>query len=332
ISTGYSEDFENNPAGWTSFGENNSWELGTPTSGPENASSGENVYATNLDGEYDSDMNATLVMPPIDMPEGEAYLQFEQWHNLEKYDSGSAYDFGHVFVSTDQEEWTQLMQVEGESDGWESAEVDLSEYSGQRIYIGFNVTSDVSVTRDGWYIDDVDLSDTSQCSKASKNKNGKANVNNGSNIRLFSGIHNGNGLGLGVIKANEKAGLKEKVNPDKIKPALPKKEDPPAEEGDVNPNLLPMSAEVSVLESGRSVTTDPSTGEYSMTHAAGTFTVKAESYGFESKEQSVTLEADGTAQADFTLDEIPQATVSGAVTDEQTGEPVEGATVLFVED
>ena len=332
ISTGYSEDFENNPAGWTSFGENNSWELGTPTSGPENASSGENVYATNLDGEYDSDMNATLVMPPIDMPEGEAYLQFEQWHNLEKYDSGSAYDFGHVFVSTDQEEWTQLMQVEGESDGWESAEVDLSEYSGQRIYIGFNVTSDVSVTRDGWYIDDVALSDTSQSSKASKNKNGKANGNNGSNNRLFSGIHNGNGLGLGVIKANEKAGLKEKVNPDKIKPALPKKEDPPAEEGDVNPNLLPMSAEVSVLESGRSVTTDPSTGEYSMTHAAGTFTVKAESYGFESKEQSVTLEADGTAQADFTLDEIPQATVSGTVTDEQTGEPVEGATVLFVED
>src|SRR5699024_4436180 len=263
-STGYSEDFENNPAGWISFGENNSWELGTPTSGPENASSGENVYATNLDGEYDSDMNATLVMPPIDMPEGEAYLQFEQWHNLEKYDSGSAYDFGHVFVSTDQEEWTQLMQVEGESDGWESAEVDLSEYSGQRIYIGFNVTSDVSVTRDGWYIDDVALSDTSQSSKASKNKNGKANGNNGSNNRLFSGIHNGNGLGLGVIKANEKAGLKEKVNPDKIKPALPKKEDPPAEEGDVNPNLLPMSAEVSVLESGRSVTTDPSTGEYSM--------------------------------------------------------------------
>src|SRR5699024_11735560 len=58
ISTGYSEDFENNPAGWTSFGENNSWELGTPTSGPENASSGENVYATNLDGEYDSDMRS----------------------------------------------------------------------------------------------------------------------------------------------------------------------------------------------------------------------------------------------------------------------------------
>ncbi|WP_082684276.1 S8 family peptidase [Lentibacillus amyloliquefaciens] len=332
ISTGYSEDFENNPAGWTSFGENNSWELGTPTSGPDNAASGENVYGTNLDGEYDSNMNATLVMPPIDMPEGEAYLQFNQWHNLEMYDNGNAYDFGHVFVSTDQEEWTQLTQVQGESNGWESTEVDLSEYSGQRIYIGFNVTTDLSVTREGWYIDDVALSDTSQSSKASKDKNGKGKGNNGGGNRLFSGIHNGNGLGLGVIKADEKAGLKEKVDPNKIQPTLPEEKDIPEDGEAVNPNLLPINAEVSVLESGRSVTTDPATGEYSMSHAAGTFTLKAESYGFESKEQSVTLEADATAQADFTLDEVPQSTVTGTITDEQTGEPIEGATVLLVED
>nr|WP_090085049.1 S8 family peptidase [Lentibacillus persicus] len=332
ISTGYSEDFEDNPSGWTSFGENNSWELGQPTSGPGNAASGENVYATNLDGEYASDMNATLVMPPIDMPEGEAYLQFNQWHNLEMYDSGNAYDFGHVFISTDQEEWTQLTQVQGESDGWESAEVDLSEFSGQRIYIGFNLTSDGSVTRDGWYIDDVTLSETSQSSKASKDKNGKGKGNNRGGNQLFTGLHNGVGLGLGVIKANEKAGLKEKVDPDKIQPVLPEEKDIPEDDEAVNPNLLPISAEVSVLESGRSVTTDPATGEYSMTHAAGTFTLVAESYGFESKEQNVTLEADATAQADFTLDEVPQSTVTGTITDEQTGEPIEGATVLLVED
>ncbi|TFJ92801.1 S8 family peptidase [Lentibacillus salicampi] len=335
ISTGYAEDFENDPTGWTSFGENNSWELGTPTSGPENAASGENVYATNLDGEYGSDMNATLVMPPIDMPEGNTYLQFNQWHDMEIYDSGRAYDFAHVFVSTDQEEWTQLSEIKGESDGWESAEVDLSEYSGQRIYIGFNVTTDGSVTRDGWYIDDVALSDTSQSSKVSlgKNKgNSKAKGNNGSNNRLFNGIHNGNGLGLGVIKANEKAGLKEKVDPNKIHPVLPEEKDLPENDDAVNPNLLPISAEVSVLESGRSVMTDPATGEYSMSHAAGTYTLKAESYGFASEEQTVTLEADGSAQANFTLDEVPQSTVSGTITDEATGEPIKGASVLLVED
>ncbi|WP_077327688.1 S8 family peptidase [Virgibacillus siamensis] len=323
ISTGYAEDFESTPAGWTSFGDNNSWEWGVPASGPESAASGENVYATNLDGEYDDEMNATLVMPPIDLPEGNAYLQFNQWYNLEKYDSGNAYDFGHVFISTDREEWTQLMEIEGDSDGWVPAEVDLSEYGGQRVYIGFNLTSDYSVSDPGWYIDDVALSDTSQSSKASI---GKEKGNNGHHNRLF------HGNGLGVVKANPKAGLKEKVNPDKIRPKMPKEEKAPVTEDAVNPNLLPMTAQVSVLESGRSVTTDPATGNYSLSHAAGTYTLKAESYGYASGEQTVELEADSTAQADFTLEELPQATISGTITDEQTGETIEGATIMLVED
>src|SRR5699024_11317901 len=101
ITTGYSEDFESEPAGWTSYGDGNSWEWGEPTSGPESALTGDHVYATNLSGEYDGDMNASLEMPPIDLPEGESFLQFTHWHEFEKYDSGNAYDFGHVLVSTD---------------------------------------------------------------------------------------------------------------------------------------------------------------------------------------------------------------------------------------
>ncbi|WP_404453814.1 S8 family serine peptidase [Virgibacillus necropolis] len=330
ISTGYSEDFESTPVGWTSFGENNSWEWGVPTSGPGNAASGEKVYATNLDGDYESNTNATLVMPPIDLPEGNAYLQFNLWHDLEEYDSGSAYDFGHVFVSTDQVEWTQLMEMRGTTSEWQNAEVDLSEYSGQRIYIGFNVTSDSSVTREGLYIDDVVLSDTSISNKASlkgnKGNNGKMKGHNNGN----KGKKGNNGLG--VIKSNEKAGLKEKVDPDKIQPKLPVKDNPPVEEDIIHPTLLPLGAQVSVLESGRSVNTNPEDGTFSITHAAGDFTVQAEAYGFESEQQTVTIEQDGVAQADFTLEEIDQYTVSGTITDEATGEPIEGATILLVED
>lgn len=325
ISTGYSEDFEATPAGWTSFGENNSWERGIPTSGPGNAVSGENVYATNLAGDYDSDTNATLIMPPIDLPEGNAYLQFSQWYDLEMYDSGNAYDFGHVFVSTDQEEWVQLMEMSGTTTEWEKAEVDLSDYSGQRIYIGFNLTSDLSVTEQGLYIDDVALSDTSISSKTSLGKNhgeNKLHINKGHMA------HNG----LGIIKSNPKAGLKEKVDPDKIRPKLPKEETPPVQEDAINPTLLPMGAQVSVLESGRSVMTNPEDGTYSLTHAAGEFTVQASAYGFESKQKSVTIERDGVAEANFTLNEISQATVSGTITDESTGKPIEGATLLLVED
>ncbi|ASN07332.1 peptidase S8 [Virgibacillus necropolis] len=319
IAPGYSADFETTPVGWTSFGENNSWEWGAPTSGPGNASSGEKVYATGLDSDYESDTNATLVMPPIDLPEGNAYLQFNQWYELE-----NNYDYGHVFVSTDQEEWTQVMEMNGTTSDWELAEVDLSEYSGQRIYVGFNVTTDGSVTREGLYIDDVALSDTSINSKtAIKKKKGNNGKKKGQSKRNND---------LGIIKSNEKAGLKEKVDPDKIQPNLPVKENPPVEEDTINPTLLPIGAQVSVLESGRSVNTNPEDGTYSLTHAAGEFTVQASSYGFESEQQSVTVERDGVAQANFTLDEIPQATVSGTITDEATGTPIVGATLLLVED
>ncbi|WP_430791328.1 S8 family serine peptidase [Virgibacillus flavescens] len=316
ISSGYSQDFESTPYGWTSFGENNSWEVGVPTTGPENATSGERVYATNLDGNYENSTNATLVMPPIDLPEEDTFLQFKKWHELESYQSGSYYDYGHVFVSTDQEEWTQLLEMKGTTADWENTEVDLSDYSGQRIYIGFNLTSDSTVVKQGIYIDDVALTDTSIVSKKDKNKKNKDK----------------NKANLGVMKKAEKAAKKEKVDPDKIQPKLPMKKNPPVEEDTINPTLLPIGAQVSVLESGRTVNTNPEDGTYSFSHAAGEFTVKAEAYGFASEQQSVVIERDEVAQANFTLEEIKQHTITGTITDEETGDPIEGATVILVED
>lgn len=320
ISTGYVEDFEGQPIGWNSFGEANSWEWGVPTSGPGNAASGEKVYATNLDGTYDSNMNATLIMPPVDLPEAGSYLQFKHWHNFEKSSSGRAWDYGHVVISTDLENWTQLLQVSGVSSGWLSTEIDLSDYAGQRVYIGFNTYSDGSVTRDGWYIDDVALSDTT----LTQNQLGVVK-----NIKVEKPAK---------LNKDDKAAEKEKdktqtpIDPTKIKPVLSKKLDTPETGAVVNPTLLPLGAQVSVLESGRSVYTNPADGSYSLRHSAGTFTVKAGAYGFESGEQTVSLEADQSVRADFTLEELPQNTVTGSILDAQTGEPIEGANLLLVED
>lgn len=325
ITVGYSENFEAQPIGWYSFGDANSWEWGKPTSGPGKATSGEKVYATNLAGNYDNRMNATLVMPPIDLPEGNAYLQFKQWHNFEESSSGRAWDYGHVFVSTDQVEWTQLLMVQGASNGWINAEVDLSAYSGQRIYIGFNAFSDVSVVKEGWYIDDVGLAEVSQTGKVAKGKNTNGNKTaGGKNDKENSKGSIGNG--------QDKIAKKEFIDPTTIRPVLPVKEAPPVVEKISNPTLLPLGAQVSVIESGRSVYTNPADGSYSLTHGAGTFTVKAEAYGFTSKEQSIAIEADSAATANFMLEEVAQNTVKGTITDQSTGEGVVGATLLLVED
>lgn len=317
ITVGYFEDFETAATGWNSFGEMNSWEWGVPTSGPGNAASGEKVYATNLDGTYDNNMNATLVLPPVDLPEGNSYLQFKHWHNFEESSTGRAWDYGHVFVSTDQQEWTQLQMFQGDSESWIDGEVNLSEYSGQRVYLAFNAFSDGSVLRDGWYIDDVALADSSQTGDVAIGaKNDKKD----------------NRIELGVIKEDDKSAVKEAIDPKKIRPTTPEKEENPVSDSPINPTLLPIGAQVSVLESGRSVYTNPADGSYLITHAPGTFEVKAEAYGFHTAQQTVEVAADEVAQADFTLDEVAQNVVSGIITDESTGEGIEGATLLLVED
>lgn len=317
ITVGYFEDFETAAIGWTSFGEMNSWEWGVPTSGPGNAASGEKVYATNLDGTYDNRMNATLVLPPVELPEGNSYLQFKHWYNFEESSSGRAWDYGHVFVSTDQQEWTQLQMFQGDSDVWLDAEVNLSEYSGQRVYLAFHAFSDGSVLRDGWYIDDVALTDISQTGNFSKDNN------NGDKS---------NEIGLGLIKDKDEKSVKDVIDPTKIRPLMPEKEDLAMSDSPINPTLLPIGAQVSVIESGRSVYTNPADGTYSITHVPGTFTVTADAYGYHTTQQTVEIVADETANVDFTLEEVAQNVVSGTITDESTGEGIEGATVLLVED
>ena len=95
---------------------------------------------------------------------------------------------------------------------------------------------------------------------------------------------------------------------------------------------MPLEAQVSVLETGRSVTTHPADGSYSMRHAAGSYTLRAETYGFRSADQRGEIQRDGTAEANFTLEPIPQGVVRGTVTNQATGKPIAGATLLLVED
>ncbi|WP_273852181.1 S8 family peptidase [Guptibacillus spartinae] len=306
ITTGYETDFESEPAGWMSWGENNSWEWGAPTVGPE-AFSGEKVYGTNLDGAYDNSANMTLMMPPIDLQDGAAYLHFNQWYELERN-----YDYGHLFISTDQENWEALREYNNLSDGWMSEEVDLSAYENQRIYIAFQVETDGSVMKQGWYIDDVSLS-SEPMEVAAKKKSAKVSIQ--------------------PDEKSSSAKAKEKVNPDKLKPSpLLNGKNPVQEEPLPTPQALPVQAEVSILETGRSATTNLEDGSYSMIHAAGDYTAIAEAYGYQSETKEVTIVDDEVTEADFTLEAIPEGEIEGTITNSETGEPIQEATVLLVED
>jgi hypothetical protein len=74
-----------------------------------------------------------------------------------KYDLEEGYDWGYVEVSNNGgSTWTQLGgKFNGTNMTWHKGERSLASYSGQDILIRFRLTTDSSVVRDGWYIDDV---------------------------------------------------------------------------------------------------------------------------------------------------------------------------------
>nr|WP_249365586.1 S8 family peptidase [Cytobacillus citreus] len=313
ISTGYYQDFESQPTGWISYGTQNTWEWGVPAfaNGPGNAASGEKVYGTNLKGYYGNNANMSLMMPPIVLPEGNAYLQFNDWYQIESY------DYGHVLVSTDQQNWEQLSRFTGNSQTWTQRQIDLSAYAGQRIYIAFNIITNFTNVKAGWYIDDVALSNTPLTT---------------ANIELED-VQQDKLLARQL--ENEPQNNKKAVNPEAIKPTEIQNVMAPTAtitQAAVQPMSLPLGATVSVLESGRSVITNPADGSYGMIHPAGEVTLRAESYGYYSTDQRVNIPADGTVEANFTLNPMPQGTVSGTVTNKQTGQPLANATLSLIED
>ncbi len=146
----FEDDFEGGLSNWILTG---TW--GTTSS---SAHSGNNSLTDSPNGEYpnNSDYYA-LIKTPFDL--SDAY--FARLRFWQRYDLESGYDFGHVQAATDTSQganWVDLFTVTGTQSNWEEVTVNLSSFVGSsRVFIRFLLTSDVSVTEDGWYIDDVNL-------------------------------------------------------------------------------------------------------------------------------------------------------------------------------
>ena len=81
--------------------------------------------------------------------------KLEFWTN---YGIEENWDYGYVEISTDGETWTTLKTYTDRSGGWIKETVDLSGYLGH-IWIRFRYSTDGGVQWEGWYIDDLSMSD-----------------------------------------------------------------------------------------------------------------------------------------------------------------------------
>lgn len=156
-------------AGAGGFQGDSDWEWGHSTR--VDAYSGQNVWATNLNGTYTDETRSVLVSAPIDLTEfTSAALVFHHFLACEE-----VYDGGFVEISTDGGfTWALVRPVgdyparvmaaqgspgySGRTDGWVRAQFDLYRYLGQAdVRIRFVFSSDDGVTGLGWYLDDISV-------------------------------------------------------------------------------------------------------------------------------------------------------------------------------
>jgi hypothetical protein len=155
----YSQDFEASNGGYAVSGTS-TFAWGVPTTGPGAAHSGVNVWATNLNGNYNNSESGYLTSPVIDLSAGAGNsIVLDWWQYLR---SESNYDYASVEVSNDSgTNWTRVYgEVSGSIDlAWAKKTVTLaSTYAVSTFRLRFRFRSDSSVTYLGWYIDDVSLS------------------------------------------------------------------------------------------------------------------------------------------------------------------------------
>lgn len=163
--------FESGASGWTSSGTGNTW-----------AQSSARAHAGNFswfaaDPATISDQR--LVSPAVPVPSGSGLtLQFWNFRNIENNGATACYDGGILEISTDNVVFTQLTTFVsdpytgivsssfsnplaglnawcGAPGTWQRAVTSLDAYAGQTVYFRLRLGSDSSVSREGWYIDDV---------------------------------------------------------------------------------------------------------------------------------------------------------------------------------
>ncbi len=141
----FQDDMESGPGSWVAQPP---WDLTT-----EAAQSPITSWTDSPGGNYSNNANVSLFSPSLDFS-GFSSVILKFWH---RYDLESGFDFGNVWVTTDEgATFTLLASFTGTNTTWTEATINLSAFAGQpSVRFLFQLLTDGSITMDGWYIDDV---------------------------------------------------------------------------------------------------------------------------------------------------------------------------------
>ncbi len=144
----FADDVESGNQGWAA---DSPWAITD-----ESSHSPSHSWTDSPGGNYSNLRDDALVSPPFDLSAvSGTTLGF--WHI---YDLEPGYDFGYLETSTDGGgTWSTVRAFNGwNQTTWTAEEVALSQLDGQgEVRLRFRLETDVSVTGDGWHLDDVVL-------------------------------------------------------------------------------------------------------------------------------------------------------------------------------
>jgi hypothetical protein len=105
-------------------------------------------------GDYANNLNISATLTPINLSGATgASLSF-----MTKYALESGYDYMYLEISTNGTSWTQLDQFNGMQNSWTPKTYSLNDYLGKPyVLVRFRMVSDIYVTEDGMYIDDLEI-------------------------------------------------------------------------------------------------------------------------------------------------------------------------------
>ena len=155
----YTQDFEASDGGYTHAGAQDDWAWGSVSGWPYGCASGTKCWGTNLTGHYSDNSTAVLTSPVItltDVPTGTVLsVSWQQAWHMEK-----GWDFAYAEVSINggawQSMWDSLITSEGD---WQSKSYDISAAAGGSVQFRWRITSDTNTNYEGYYIDDVKISE-----------------------------------------------------------------------------------------------------------------------------------------------------------------------------
>ena len=154
----YLEDFEANNGGYTHGGTNDEWEWGTPLIWPNRCASGSKCWGTDLDGNYENNSDYWLLSPVINLSGASAPLVAKWWQAWSV--ESATWDHLYAEVSINGGPWTTMWSHTGGTTkvDWTEMAYDVSAAAGGTVQFRWRLTSDASVTYEGYYIDRVSIS------------------------------------------------------------------------------------------------------------------------------------------------------------------------------